>query len=224
MEKEVINKKIDNLIAALRDKHGHVRRTAAEALSNIGDPQAVEPLISTLKDSDKYVRKAAAEALREMGRLNRSFLRSYDLFFCAKCYIKATPIKIRIGLFKRDTFLLCRHCKGSRFLMKDIKQVIGFIGGDIDGYQVEGDSVYVKLWDEEKEESRNADTDILEIRGSSKPINYALAIASLYTTLYNDVSRPREYVKGIKVVIRSVPFSEDALDLLRSKFGEITHA
>lgn len=31
-------------------------------------------------------------------------------------------------------------------------------------------------------------------------------------------------MKGIKVVIRGVPLSDDALDLLRSKFGGITYA
>jgi len=214
---------VNELIRQLRDKEKYNPWEAIEDLIKIGPP-AVEPLISTLRDKNKDVRKAASEALDKIKQTNAHLLTSYPHLFCTSCYMRANIIKVKTGIFKRKSFVLCRHCKGSRFLLKGIKQVIGLIGGDIDGYQVEGDSVYVKLWDEEKEESRNADTDILEIRGSSKPINYALAIASLYTTLYNDVSRPREYVKGIKVVIRSVPFSEDALDLLRSKFGEITHA
>jgi hypothetical protein len=177
-----------------------------------------------LRDKDSDVRKAAAEALDKIKQTNAHLLTSYPYLFCPRCYMRAEIRKVRTGIFKKEAFVSCRHCKCSGFLIKGIKQVIGLVGGDIDGYQVDGDRVYVKLWDEEKEESRNADIDILEIRGSSKPINYALAIASLYTTLYNDVSRPRGWVKGIKVVIRGVPLSDDALDLLKSKFGGITYA
>jgi hypothetical protein len=43
-----------------------VRRAAAEALGEIGSPEAVPHLIEVLKDEDKLVRQAAAEALGKL--------------------------------------------------------------------------------------------------------------------------------------------------------------
>jgi len=57
---------VKGLIKALGyEKDQHVREAAAGALSQIGDPQAVEPLIAALKD--KNVRQAAASALVQIG-------------------------------------------------------------------------------------------------------------------------------------------------------------
>ena len=44
-----------------------VRKAAAEALGQIGDPRTVEPLIAALKDADKGVRWVAASALGQIG-------------------------------------------------------------------------------------------------------------------------------------------------------------
>ena len=48
-------------------KHWRVRRDAAEALGEIGDPDAVEPLIGVLRDDNPSVRMSAAEALGQIG-------------------------------------------------------------------------------------------------------------------------------------------------------------
>jgi len=56
-----------SLIGALRHGDRHVRRSAAEALVQRGDSQAVEPLIGALQDEDHYVRRKAAEALGRIG-------------------------------------------------------------------------------------------------------------------------------------------------------------
>jgi HEAT repeat protein len=55
------------LIGALGDEYARVRWAAAEALGEIGDPQAVLDLIGALRDEDAEVRRAAAEALGEIG-------------------------------------------------------------------------------------------------------------------------------------------------------------
>jgi HEAT repeat protein len=55
------------LIQALGDSDSAVRRAAAEALGDIGDPQAVPALIQALGDSDWDVRWAAAKALGKLG-------------------------------------------------------------------------------------------------------------------------------------------------------------
>ncbi len=54
---------VEPLIATLDDKKRDVRRDAARALGEIGDPRAVEPLIVALKDTHMLVRETAAEAL-----------------------------------------------------------------------------------------------------------------------------------------------------------------
>jgi HEAT repeat protein len=59
---------VKGLIKALgyrRDRT--VRKSAATALGEIGDPQAVDSLITALEDEDDYVCRAAAEALGQIG-------------------------------------------------------------------------------------------------------------------------------------------------------------
>jgi hypothetical protein len=55
------------LIQALGDSDWDVRRAAAEALGDLGDPQAIPALIKALGDSDWVVRRASAEALGKLG-------------------------------------------------------------------------------------------------------------------------------------------------------------
>lgn len=55
------------LIAALEDANWRVRKGAAEALGQIGDPRAVKRLTAALKDEHSGVRQAAAEALGGIG-------------------------------------------------------------------------------------------------------------------------------------------------------------
>ena len=58
---------IDIMVAALRDVEWKVRRAAVLALSEIGDPRAIQPLIATLMDKDDDVRRAVAGALVKAG-------------------------------------------------------------------------------------------------------------------------------------------------------------
>jgi len=60
---------VDALIGALNDDDdGEVRRAAADALGQIGDPRATGPLLAALNDDhDNYVRRAAAGALGQIG-------------------------------------------------------------------------------------------------------------------------------------------------------------
>ncbi|MAH17799.1 MAG: hypothetical protein CL960_04855 [Euryarchaeota archaeon] len=59
-------KDVDGLIEALGDGGPDVRKAAAGALGEIGEP-AVESLIKALGDRDRNVRKAAVEILRVLG-------------------------------------------------------------------------------------------------------------------------------------------------------------
>jgi len=55
------------LIAALQDEDANVRKWAAFALGEIGDPRAVEPLIEALQDEHWEVRGYAAWSLGRFG-------------------------------------------------------------------------------------------------------------------------------------------------------------
>jgi len=60
-------RKMNKLIAALKDWDSEVRRNAAISLGQIGDTRAVEPLIAALKDGDWGVRRNAATSLGQIG-------------------------------------------------------------------------------------------------------------------------------------------------------------
>ena len=47
---------VAHLILALNDSDRSIRKVAAAALGEIGDPQAIDPLITALNDSDNDVR------------------------------------------------------------------------------------------------------------------------------------------------------------------------
>lgn len=63
---------VDSLIRLLLDRDVVIRRTAAEALGKIGDPQAIPGLIAVLDDSMAIVREAAAVSLGQLGALDRA--------------------------------------------------------------------------------------------------------------------------------------------------------
>ena len=58
---------IELLFKALKDVAVVVRRTAGDALSDIGDPAAIGPMVESLGDSSKIVRWRAARFLYEVG-------------------------------------------------------------------------------------------------------------------------------------------------------------
>ncbi|MFQ5859145.1 MAG: HEAT repeat domain-containing protein [Anaerolineae bacterium] len=58
---------LNALSAALHDKDRFVRRAAAWALGQLGDPSAVSALRAALQDKDEDVRRAAARALGQLG-------------------------------------------------------------------------------------------------------------------------------------------------------------
>ncbi len=61
------NQVVNELLKALKDSDWGVRRSAAEALANIGLETAIPGLLKALEDSDWYVRWKAVEALGEIG-------------------------------------------------------------------------------------------------------------------------------------------------------------
>ncbi len=64
VEKMKAKKDVKGLVKALGyPEDARIRRHAARALSEFGDPRAVDPLIATLEDENGHVRAAAAEAL-----------------------------------------------------------------------------------------------------------------------------------------------------------------
>jgi len=156
--------------------------------------------------------------------LNLPLHKIHPDLICGRCLLRSEKKKIRAGIFKRYSLVVCRSCGSSLYLIKGIKQIVGLIGGDVDGYRADGDRAYVKLWDNAARESRNADIDLLEIREARgwDENDYDYAVNAVWLTLKNDVSRPGDYVRKIPVVIRgNPPISEGAKRILRYEFGGI---
>lgn len=88
---------VEPLIALLEDPDPALRRSAANAVSGIGDERAAEPLLAALRDPDPFVRASAARAMASLGdeRAIPDLLRLYD-------ESEANP---RLGPFGRDQFL-----------------------------------------------------------------------------------------------------------------------
>ena len=55
------------LCEALKDEAVAVRRSAGDALTDLGDRQAIGPMVETLKDPNKLVRWRASRFLYELG-------------------------------------------------------------------------------------------------------------------------------------------------------------
>lgn len=60
-------RRIENLIAGLKDNDSLIRQKAAEYLGTFGRPEDIEHLISALRDNEYKVRQEAARALGEIG-------------------------------------------------------------------------------------------------------------------------------------------------------------
>ncbi len=212
------------LITALEtDKDVFVRKRATEALARFSDPNIAEPLVTALKNDDsEFVRNAAAAAIDNIMKSNIPLQKYFPHLLCSKCFLKTVKKQIiRIEIFKDYTIVACRHCKTWVHLVKNVTRVVGVIGGDIEDFHIDDETVYVGLWSELQKKARNADIDVLEIR-YSEGLSYDYAINAVLITLKNDVSRSKEYVKQIPVVIQdNTPIPQGAEIILSHEFGKL---
>ena len=233
---EVAKKQVPEFINALRHWDPDVRRAAAKALEKIEPewykteaagrqvPEFVKILVKA-KDEEycNYLKKL----IEKIFLSHKLFLDSYPYLFCKNYMLKAEKRKVRLGLFKRHSYVVCRGCGTAEALIIGIKKVVGIIGGNINNYSIDGDTAYVRLWFEKEKSARNADIDMLLITGSEdiKDENeYDKAINTVYDVLVNDRSRSRKYIKKIPVLIQgNLPLSIRAKRVLENEFGGVTH-
>ena len=120
-----------------------------------------------------------------------------------------------------EDYFVCKTCGSKEGRIEGVKKVVGLIGADVKDYRKDGEIFYVSLWNEQEKKACNADIDILEIR-ESDGVSYDYAVNAVLNVLKNDVSRPRDYVKGIPVIIRgNPPLSENSRMILTHEFGGI---
>jgi len=62
---------IERLLPLLEDKDWEVRRAAARALGNLGDPWAIGPLKNIADDKEQKVKNAVRQALGKLERLEK---------------------------------------------------------------------------------------------------------------------------------------------------------
>ncbi len=183
-----------------------------------------------------------AGIINEIIIANRPFQKYYPHLYCRKCLMRTKQIRTGLAIMYTNyicfftspilkipamfvryskNIVTCRCCGSGLHFMKNIKQVVGLIGGDIEDISLNEDKLYVSLWSESQKKARNADIDVLEIR-NTQGISYDYAINALLITLKNDVSRPAEYVKQIPVVIhKNTRIPEGAKLILDHEFGKI---
>ncbi|RKX59183.1 MAG: hypothetical protein DRP29_05130 [Thermodesulfobacteriota bacterium] len=139
--------------------------------------------------------------------------------------LRAEKRKVKLGLFKRWSYVVCCGCGTAEALIIGIKKVVGIIGGNISNYSINEDTAYVKLWSEKEKRARNADIDMLLIAESEDMQDeneYDKAIDAVYNVLVNDRTRPRDYVRKIPVLIEgNPPLSIRAKRVLENEFGGI---
>ena len=231
---------VEPLIRTLRDEYWYVREAAAEALEKIKPEwykteaagRQVPEFIKTLeKAKDKEYRNylkefnCLKELIEKILPSHKPFLDSYPYLFCENCMLRAEKRKVKLGFFKRLSYVVCRGCGTAEALIIGIKKVVGIIGGNINNYSIEGDTAYVNLWFEKEKKARNADIDMLVVAESEDMKDehqYDRAIDAVYNVLVNDRTRPRDYVRKIPVLIEgNPPLSIRAKRVLENEFGGI---
>jgi len=222
----VAKKQVPKFIEALRVQDSNIRYKAINILNKIGDTIAIEPLCSIMwdKNNGENMRSEASKAIVNIIDSNQYYFENYPYLFCTECLLRSKKEIAKIGVLKSYSYVACRNCGSSLYLMKNIKQVVGLIGVDINTYKQDGEKVYVNLWFEAEKKARNADIDILEIH-ESNGVSYDYAVNAVLNVLKNDVSRPIKYVKRIPVIISgNPPLSENSMKILENEFGSVKYA
>ncbi len=132
--------------------------------------------------------------------------RAFPLLYCRQCYAIAEQQS-----YLEWDWVRCVQCKEAMYLVADIAQVTGQIGGSKDWNLVSG-MLHVQLWDVRTQKARNATMTTLEIIGGS-PFDYDWAVSAVVEKLHNE--NP-DYGKGIRVKLVDAPvMSRNTQQLLR---------
>ena len=228
----------EHLIELLDESDYETRIKSMYALIKIGDVRSISKIIYTLNDiyydDPGYWLEDLFLIENELFELTKKFNNSFFHFLCTKHFLRVERItdfieynylknfSEEMDRYTSITYIACRGCADTLFLVPNIKQVIGVIGGYIYNFEQDGDNIYVNLW--YKGQARNADIDILEIRNSPNIDNFDTVINSVILKLYNDVSRDCNYLKNIPVIIRGSPsISEETKNMLIGNFKELKY-
>lgn len=166
------SKAVRPLIKVLKNRfHSHdaeITEAAAKALGEIGNARAADELIAACQDSYS---KAAASALKRMSKMNQPFCDHYPDLFCPTCFLRAKQLRRWISSI---ALVFCPSCYDYMELLTGIKKVAGVIGGEAEGLQRNGDTLWVPLWNERERKARYADIDLLIIRAGVGNYHFAL--------------------------------------------------
>jgi len=116
---------VSALIVALKDSNKYVRSLAAEALGEIGNPEAVTALTEALTEADDYVLEFVAEALEKMGDLRtlKQIIYRWDIdIYESNIFQLARKLAIRYRKTKNSVIPVYRQ--RFRFLVKRIRGII----------------------------------------------------------------------------------------------------
>ena len=146
-------------------------------------------------------------------------LRRFQAPYCLKHLRR--PRKQRFRLFYFD--LRCRSGR-SDCLWEEVEEVVGRIGGPTAELGVHGRRLVVALWDPNTQRAQGADLDRLELwrEAGWREEDSDRALDAVLQALLQDPTRPRDWLKGVEVVlVGKPPLSERAWRVLRSEFGAV---
>ncbi|MCP4347794.1 MAG: HEAT repeat domain-containing protein [Desulfobacterales bacterium] len=111
---------IESLVSALNDQNENVCLSAAEALGNSGNLDAVEPLVAALKEKNTFIRMKAVKSLEKIGETTAikplieisraASLQVSDAARLAVIKILSPKNSLQIALQKAYPYLLCSVC------------------------------------------------------------------------------------------------------------------
>jgi hypothetical protein len=164
-----------------------------------------------VRNRTKAMERAGEWNIRPLLHAQVRLRRGYPHLFCHECLARAVQLS-----WGEWDWVECRYCGNTGTLERDVKEVVGQIGGDYEWLLADG-VLKLNLWDPEKKKADVADIDVLEIV-HREGINYDWAVSAVMEALRNE--HPN-FEQGIPVrVIGSPSLGNNTLRQLRELDGQ----
>jgi len=130
---------VEPLIQKLKNENSFVREAAVYALGKIklewykteAAGRQVPEFVKTFEEAeDEGYRYYLKELIEKIFPPHKPFADFYLYLFCTNCMLRAEKRKVRLGLFKKYFYVVCRGCGTAEALIIGIKKVVGIIGGN----------------------------------------------------------------------------------------------
>lgn len=185
------------LIARLTHYKIVMRSDAIESLKARNTPRVLDAIaravekappfylfqINTVTCAWKILKREGNEAITAIKARNKPFLESFPHVYCARDWAWAKKHETPGGM----EYVMCDVCGQHDALYANIHHAKGIIGTDINQVQ-RGDTFYISMWDEGKQQINEGDITELEIQTGHPTLNYDWAISAFVQYFENKLS------------------------------------